>query len=123
MRPRAVVLAVILALALAAFGRSARAQYTLDRHPAVAADSAGAAVLRVLRADMSRLRLAQDSFFVAHRTYAADTTGLGWRAESGAVFRIMWADSTTWTATAQHPRLTGPEVLTVRRTTDAARQP
>jgi hypothetical protein len=123
MQPRSVVLALVVALPLAAFGRLARAQYTMDRHPAVAADSAGATALRVLRADLSRLRLAQDSFYVAHRTYAGDTAGLGWRPESDAVFRIMWADSLTWVATAQHPRLTGAEVLTVRRTADAPRRP
>lgn len=89
----------------------------------MANDSAGAAVLRTLRADLSRLRLAQDSFYVAHRTYAADTAELGWRPASGALFRIMWADSTTWVAKAEHGQLVGPEVLTVRRTADAPRRP
>ena len=123
MHPRSLVLAFVVALPLTAYGRPAQAQYTMDRHPAAATDSAGATALRVLRADLSRLRLVQDSFYVAHRTYAADTAGLGWRPESDALFRIMWADSTTWVATAQHPRLTGPEVLTVRRTADAPRRP
>ena len=122
MRSRFIAISVT-ALAVAALAHPARAQYTMDRHPAVANDSAGAAVLRALRADLSRLRLAQDSFYVAHRTYAADTAGLGWQPASGARFRIMWADSVTWVAKAEHAHLLGPEVLTVRRTTDAARPP
>jgi hypothetical protein len=123
MRTRSVALAFTATLTFAAVAPSAGGQYTMDRHPAVAADSAGAAVLSALRVDLSRLRLAQDSFYVAHRTYAADTAGLGWRPASGAVFRIMWADSTTWVAKAEHSQLVGPEVLTVRRTADALRRP
>lgn len=118
MRTRFGALAFTATLALAAVAAPAGAQYTMDRHPAVAADSAGVAVLAVLRGDLSRLRLAQDSFYVAHRTYAADTAGLGWRPASGAVTRIMWADSTTWAAKAEHAQLVGPEVLTVRRTAE-----
>jgi hypothetical protein len=118
MRTRSVVLAFIAALALVAAAHPARAQYTMDRHPAIATDSVGTAVLRALRADLSRLRAAQDSFYVLHRAYAADTAGLGWRPASAASFRIMWADSTTWAAKAEHPSLTGPEVLTVRRAAD-----
>ena len=115
------IAASLTVLALAALARPALAQYTMDRHPAVANDSAGAVVLRALRADLSRLRLAQDCFYVAHRTFAADTAGLGWRPASGAQFRIMWADSVTWVAKAEHAQLVGPEVLTVRRTINAGR--
>jgi hypothetical protein len=88
MHTRSTTLAFAATLVFAAFAHPARAQYTIDRHPAVANDSAGAAVLRTLRADLSRLRLAQDSFYVAHRTYAADTARLGWRPESGALSEL-----------------------------------
>lgn len=125
MRRRSVALGSALAVSsFVALARPARAQYLMDRHPAAAVDSAGLALLRAVRADLTRLRLAQDSFYVARRSYAADTAALGgWRPTSGAVVRITRADSTGWSAEAAHGELIGAEVLTVRRTGDQPRRP
>jgi hypothetical protein len=111
-----------IAVAVAGMACVAHAQYVIDRHPAVAVDSVGAAALRSLRVDLTRLRVAQDSFYVLHRSYTADTVALGWRPTSDAVFRITRADSTGWVAEAKHwLLLSGPEVLMIRRTGDHPR--
>jgi hypothetical protein len=123
-RNRFALVSLVAACAVGALARPARAQYVMERHSAVAADSAGVTALRALRADLTRLRLAQDSFYVAHQSYAADTAALGgWRSTSGALFRITRADSTSWVAEAEHRQLVGAEVLTVRRTGDQPRRP
>jgi len=104
--------------------RVATAQYTMERQPAVAPDSAAATVLRAVRADLTSLRLAQDSFYVAHGKYAAVTSALhGWKPASSALIVIQAADSNTWVAAAAHRQLVGLEVLTIRRSLQPASRP
>jgi hypothetical protein len=121
MQHRSFVLSLLLtALIVPASARRAAGQYTMDRHPASAADSTGDRVLRTLREDLSRLRLLQDSFYVVNKRYSADTAALfGWKPTSGARILITSADSTGWSVLAAHPSLVGSEMLAIRRTPPA----
>jgi hypothetical protein len=75
----------------------------------ISGDSASAALVRRIRADLAALRQAQDAYYAAHHSYAADLAVLraDFRTHSGAELVLRNVTVRGWEALATHPALAG----------------
>jgi hypothetical protein len=72
-----------------------------------------------VREDLARVRVAEEAYFAANQTYAAEVSDLkGLKLASGATVVILMSGPAGWKAEATHPSLTGAEVVHVMRTKD-----
>ena len=69
-----------------------------------------------VRADLARVRVAEEAYHAANQTYASELADLpGLKLSDGVSVVILMSDANSWRAAATHPSLPGAEVVYVTR--------
>jgi hypothetical protein len=69
-----------------------------------------------VRANVARVRVAEEAYYAANGTYASELADLtGVQLSEGVTVVIVMSDSKGWRAEATHPSLPGAEVVEVTR--------
>ena len=77
-----------------------------------------------VRADLARVRVAQEAYYTANQTYASELADLtGVKLSDGVNVVILMSDSKGWRAEATHPSLPGAEVVSVTRLEEGEPRP
>ena len=77
-----------------------------------------------VRADLARVRVAQEAYYAANGTYASELADLtGVQLSEGVSVVIVMSDSKGWRAEATHASLAGAEVVQVTRLAEGEPRP
>jgi hypothetical protein len=69
-----------------------------------------------VREDLAKVRVAEEAYFAANQTYAAELSDLkGLKLSSGTSVVVLMSSPKGWKAEATHPSLKGAEVVHVMR--------
>ena len=77
-----------------------------------------------VRANVARVRVAEEAYYAANGTYASELADLtGVQLSEGVSVVIVMSDSKGWRAEATHPSLPGAEVVEVTRLAEGEPRP